>query len=92
MTPSVVESTDIVRKRRFTVRSIEEVVEVLRQMKRERFQGVVKFELRCGGTPTSVEVEERSKIVVDSERGHQSTGRDDNASAGGAHVGRAAVL
>ena len=54
--------TEVVRKRRFAVSSLEEVADVLRQMRNERFQGVVRIDFRCGGTPTSAEVEERSKV------------------------------
>jgi hypothetical protein len=56
------EWTAIVRKRRYLVSSLDEILPILEQMKRERFMGVVKFDVGCGGTVTSVEVEERSKI------------------------------
>lgn len=63
-TPSAVsEQSEVVRKRRFDVRSIDEVYSILRTLRNERFQGVVKFDFRCGGTPTSVEVEERKALT-----------------------------
>jgi hypothetical protein len=61
MTPASTQ-TALVRTRRFSVRSVDEVSEILAKMKQERFQGVVKVEVREGGTPTSVEFEDRKKI------------------------------
>ena len=62
LAPPHSDHSEIVRKRRFSVSSSDEVMDILDKLKRERFQGVVKFDIRCGGTVTSVEVEERSKV------------------------------
>lgn len=61
-TAIVTEQTDIVRKRRFSVRSIDDVVKVLQQMKLEGFQGFVRVNIGAG-KPVSAEVEERAKYL-----------------------------
>lgn len=63
-----VDQTAIVRKRRFSVRSLDDVARVLEQMKRERFEGVIKMDFRCGGVVTSIEVEERQGIDLTSPK------------------------
>jgi hypothetical protein len=64
MTPTAViaEKTEVVRKRRFSLREIHDVERILNLLKLERFQGMMTIDIACGGTPTSAEVEERSKI------------------------------
>ncbi len=55
------DQTDIVRKRRFAVRSIEDVTRVLNLMKLEGFQGFIRVNIGRG-KPVSVEAEERAKM------------------------------
>ena len=58
----VVEKQEMVRRRIFSVRSLDDIPTVLQKLKGERFMGSVKFNIGPGGTPNSVEVEDRAKI------------------------------
>ncbi len=60
--PALIETQEIVRKRTFNVRSIEEVADILATLKRERFVGCVRFNVGPGGTTNSVEAEERARL------------------------------
>jgi hypothetical protein len=59
---AVVDKQEIARTRVFNVCSIDQVADVLRMLKSERFFGRVVFHFGPGGTPQSVEVEERTKL------------------------------
>lgn len=63
MTPAS-EQTDVVRKRRFDVRTIDEAVAVLQQLKQEQFKGAVRFDLGCGGIIVSAQTEERTSLSI----------------------------
>jgi hypothetical protein len=59
---ALTDDMNLVRKRRFRIRSVEDIVNILRQMKIEGCQCEIKLILRDGGVPTSAVVEEHHKF------------------------------
>ena len=62
MVASVVERQEIVRKRSFSVRNLDDVAEVLRALQRECFIGSVTCHVGPGGQTSVVEAEERRRL------------------------------
>lgn len=59
---AITEKQEMVRKRVFMVRSIDEACELLLALKREGFVGSLKCNIGRGGIPNSVETEERARL------------------------------
>lgn len=56
------ESREIVRTRRFLVRDLRDLVEVVKSLQRERCVGQIQINLTTGGSLQSAHFEERSRI------------------------------
>jgi hypothetical protein len=58
----IIEKQELIRRRVFQVNTMDQVFEIMDALKQERFQGRVCFSIGPGGTPQSVEAEERAKL------------------------------
>jgi hypothetical protein len=61
--PSINDKTEIVRKRRISIKTPRDILTFIEQLTLERAQGRMIVEIRPGGIPTALEFEERDKWI-----------------------------
>jgi hypothetical protein len=59
---AVNEQHELVRKRIFSCRSLDDIPAILEKLKQEKFMGALTVNIGAGGTPSDVKVEERAKV------------------------------